>query len=490
MEKRADLELAFDVGHSSIGWAVLQNTPQLELKGCGAVIFRADDCLASTRRQYRRQRRHIRSTRQRIRRMKALLLHLGVLTQTQLDKPGCAWPWKLAAQVLVGGKLLTWTELWDVLRWYAHNRGYDGNRRWSGGEAEEEKEDQEKVQNAYTLLEKHGVKTMAETFCKELGVDPLGKKSSSIIRFKGLNAAFPRDNITAEVARILQAHFGKLKGMDEKFATAMFSNWKAVPCPAIKLPLRYQGGLLFGQLVPRFDNRIISKCPVTGQKVPSRNTPEFLNFRWGMLLANVRVARMADKELMPLTVEERKELDKRMRAVGSMTEKQFKDAVRDVSSAIRDNLATMFMEVNQKEALILDPVQKELTSGHAANLFPTLPEQIQKRRRGQLRRGKRLILGELGQGVAAFDAAVQQVLDKGAGKGRKKDKPLSRETVLAETLQVKKLSGRAAYARPILRKAFEEVMAGKHPKEEGSPAIGIKAKQHLIPAAGGERPRG
>jgi len=25
-----------------------------------------------------------------------------------------------------------WNELWDVLRWYAHNRGYDGNLRWSG----------------------------------------------------------------------------------------------------------------------------------------------------------------------------------------------------------------------------------------------------------------------------------------------------------------------------------------------------------------------
>ena len=72
----ANLQLAFDVGHSSIGWAVLQTNPQVEIKGCGAVIFRADDCLASARRGYRRQRRHIRSTRQRIRRMKALLSHL------------------------------------------------------------------------------------------------------------------------------------------------------------------------------------------------------------------------------------------------------------------------------------------------------------------------------------------------------------------------------------------------------------------------------
>ena len=59
-----DLELAFDVGHSSIGWAVLQssagvstaaNTPRVNILGCGVVTFGADDCLASKRRDYRRQ---------------------------------------------------------------------------------------------------------------------------------------------------------------------------------------------------------------------------------------------------------------------------------------------------------------------------------------------------------------------------------------------------------------------------------------------------
>src|SRR6202040_1128999 len=122
---KTDLHLSFDVGHSSIGWAVLQTDKRLEIKGCGSVVFRADDCLASARRIYRRQRRHIRSTRQRIARLKILLKHLGVLTDEQLNRPGCAWPWMLAARVLRGGKLLTLPEFWDVLRWYAHNRGYD-----------------------------------------------------------------------------------------------------------------------------------------------------------------------------------------------------------------------------------------------------------------------------------------------------------------------------------------------------------------------------
>src|SRR5438445_13792169 len=155
---KTSLEISFDVGHSSIGWAVLQDTPAdglpVSLLGCGVVTFRADDCLASARRGYRRQRRHIRSTRQRIARMKVLLAHLGVLKKEQLDQPGCAWPWQLAARVLASktsgslSPLLSWPELWDVLRWYAHNRGYDGNRRWSAAEAEAAAEDTEKEENA------------------------------------------------------------------------------------------------------------------------------------------------------------------------------------------------------------------------------------------------------------------------------------------------------------------------------------------------------
>ena len=211
-----NLEISFDVDHSSIGWAVLNTSGPVELKGCGAVVFRADDCLASSRRAYRRQRRHIRSTRQRIARMKIVLERLGVLTGQELNQVVTSSPWQLAARVVQGGRLLTWPEFWDVLRWYAHNRGYDGNRRWSAAETEAQKEDSEKEANARTLMGKHQVGSMAETFCKELGVDPFGKVKSSTKRFKGLNAAFPRDVVEGEVRRILRAHFGKLNSFDGK----------------------------------------------------------------------------------------------------------------------------------------------------------------------------------------------------------------------------------------------------------------------------------
>lgn len=480
----ADLQFAFDVGHSSLGWAVLktQNSPasSIDLLGCGAVTFRADDCLASARRGYRRQRRHIRSTRQRIARMKILLAHLAVLKKAQLDRPGCAWPWLLAARVLRGGPLLTWPELWDVLRWYAHNRGYDGNRRWSAAEAEAADEDTEKEENAKTLMGKHGVKSMAETFCAELKINPLGKTKSSTVRFKGLNAAFPRPIVEDEVRRVLKAHFGKLPKVDETLERVLIGRdnkdalaWQAIPCPGLKLPRRYQGALLFGQLVPRFDNRIISECPISGGKVPSRDCVEFMNFRWGMQLANIRVARFGEKELSALKIPERRQLDALMRQAGGMGAGEFKKHVRQVTGAIRDNLDTMLMHPDAKDALLLDPVQKLTQSDDLELLWSLLPERLQKRTRGQWRRGKsisfaqlRQQLGELSGNTTAFDAEITRQLDSANTKGKKKDKPISREDLLKKSFFVKKLGQRAAFARHLLKQAFEEVMAGKHPKEE------------------------
>jgi len=470
----ANLHLAFDVGHSSIGWAVFETGKRLEIKGCGSVVFRADDCLASSRRAYRRQRRHIRSTKQRIARMKIILKHLGVLKENELSQPGCAWPWQLAARVLLGGKSLTWPELWTVLRWYAHNRGYDGNRRWSAAEADAQKEDSEKEANARTLMGKYGVHSMAETFCKELGVEPLSKKKSSMKRFKGLNAAFPREVVEGEVRKILQVHSGKLKGVDANLEKVLFSDWRAIPCPDLKLPKRYEGGLLFGQLVPRFDNRIISICPISGQKVPSRNCSEFLNFRWAMQLANIKVGKNKDRELQPLKAEHRVTLDKQMRERGYLTPKELKDTARSITSCERDNLDTMLMHPDAKEALLLDPVQKLICSDDLQPFWKLLPERLQKRLRGQWRRNKVFTLAQIRKqleslgAVTAFDAELQKQLDTQNSKAKKKEKQVTREQLLQQHFPPRhlKLDGRAAFARHLLKQAYEDVLAGKpHPKE-------------------------
>ena len=479
----ANLQLSFDVGHSSIGWAVLEKTgaqaADINILGCGSVVFRADDCLASSRRAYRRQRRHIRSTRQRIAMIKILLQHLGVLTAAELDKPGCAWPWKLAAQVLQGGDLLTWPELWDVLRWYAHNRGYDGNRRWSATEGEAQSEDSEKEANARTLMGKYGTKSMAETFCAISKINPLGKKKSANLpgneRPKGQNAAYPREIVEREVRQILQKHAGKLKGADATLEKALFADWRAIPCAELKLPKRYEGGLLFGQLVPRFDNRIISICPISGQKVPTRNCPEFLNFRWAMQMANIRVGKKLDRELRPLTGEECVKLDRQMRLRGYLTAKELKEAVRSLTACERDNLETMLMHPDAKDALLVDPVQKLIVSDELHPFWKLLPERLQKRLRGQWRRGKYISLAQIREqlealgDVNAFDAELQKQLDALVIKVKKKGQPVTREDLLQKHFPSRplKLDGRAAFARHLLAQAYADVLAGKpHPKQE------------------------
>src|ERR1700722_19887927 len=90
----ANLHFAFDVGYNSIGWSVIEvtdtasaaNSSRVNISGCGVVTFGADDCSASKRRDYRRQRRHARATRQRIAHLEKLLTHLKVLSAEQLKQ--------------------------------------------------------------------------------------------------------------------------------------------------------------------------------------------------------------------------------------------------------------------------------------------------------------------------------------------------------------------------------------------------------------------
>ena len=163
----------------------------LAIPGTGVVLFPADDCLANSRREFRRQRRHIRATRQRIARMKSMILALGVMTEAELSKNLTAAPWKLAAEVLSRGKLLSWPELWCVLRWYAHNRGYDGNILASAKNRQEgDADDIKKNAASHDMMAKFGTSTMAETMCRFLCVDPQGDKISSREYFKGNKVSF------------------------------------------------------------------------------------------------------------------------------------------------------------------------------------------------------------------------------------------------------------------------------------------------------------
>lgn len=531
-----DLHLAFDVGHSSIGWAVLRRTappPALpELLGTGVVIFGADDCLAVKRRQNRQARRHARATRQRIARIETLLAHLGVMTAEELKQRhaqagGDSFAWQRAAQILSAARdgkrvpATTWPELWDILRWYAHNRGYFAPQ-WAnrGDEAaateDDDVPDKEKVKNAHAEMQKLGTQTMAETitaytewYDREVARWQQRERPNKPTHFKGLKAAFERELVWPEVRALLTALKGTLPKLDDGLIRTLLGNdvdplkdrdaWRIIPCPAIRLPKRYHGGLLFGQCIPRFDNRIIGVCPIQfarldaqyraegldadaakrraekEAKLPSKASPEFLRFRWAMQLANVFGAAPGDHATVPLPAEARRQLTELAAREGAFTKADFKKAVRAAAGwpekPARDNLEAMLLHPDAEEALVFDPAQATLRKHVLHEAFATLPPRLSKRLRGKLARGKSITAQAVrdwltGDDRVRFDAAVQRVLDATNTRKGRKQTLLTREQLLAEPLKAKFPKGRAPYSRPILREAFEEVMKGWDPRAE------------------------
>jgi len=516
--QQADIQIAFDVGHSSIGWAVLRATERElpDLKASGVVIFEADGCLASQRRGFRRQRRHIRSTRLRLSRIKTLIGHIKAIPVEVLERKhasggGHAAPWFLAARVLRGGELCSWEQVWDVLRWYAHNRGYDGNRTWSRRDVEAS-EDTEKLQNANRLLlefkQRHGRDgTMAEVFCDVSGLDPLGQKMSCNLpgdkRPKALNAAFPREIVAAEVDMFLQKHIGHLHRLDDAFLRCLMEDWTAIPCPEIKLPSRFgqtlvdgtrsKGGLLFGQLIPRFDNRIISRCPIayervfqrvladTGSeekaihaankesKVPTKDCREFLRFRWAMQVANIRVARNGGDGLRPLNADERKALDQSIPQEGYFTPSGLKAAVCKITGGVPDNLEQLLLHPDASEALLIDPARKALSRpawGHAAF---GLPENLRHVLLNKLRRGAPLEL----EWILRKHPAAAPFFDEAAAAIAAKKKKKTREEILEEWKTEKAflhpISGRAPFSREVMREVDQFVFSTDRHPSEGAP---------------------
>lgn len=491
------LLFSFDIGHASIGWAALETTLDHapELKGCGSVLFPTDDCLASTRRQLRRQRRHIRSTRTRIARMKKLLAHLGVLTMAQLDEPGGPWPWKLAARVHAGGALLTWAELWDVLRWYAHNRGYDGNRKWSRDD-EEDSEDTEKEKAARALMEKLGKPTMCQTICAKLQIDPLSSdKKSSPIAYKTSNAAFPRDVVVDEVMELLGKHLGKLPQLTPALITAFCAEdntpkdgqsvrdvLKALGFDA-HLPGRFVGGLLFGQAVPRFDNRIIGECPVSGEKRPLKDCREYLEFRWAEILANITVRETKDGDKRPLNAEERSRLTELARAEGGFTAGDFKKAVLKVSGASFSNAELMMTHPDAEEALVLDPAKRfTVTNGMMKAVWEVLPPVLQKRILGRWNKHRRVSWAWVLQQPEAptdLEAKLQTAWKETKRKTRKGDEEPKWEDRVKLSLAPVYPSGRAPYGREVMKRVAEQVIEAKmHPRENGGVLDAEIIKKH------------
>lgn len=401
------ITFSFDIGYASIGWAVLSaeenqmDKPTVE--GTGVVIFEADSCLASERRRLRRMRRTIRSRRKRIERIGRILEHHGVITEEQRLQPGHPAPFFLAARALQGKQPLSGVEVWQLMRWYAHNRGYDGNELWSKDE-KEKKEDAEKVTAAREAMKKHHTSTMAETIVAILGLDttkPQAKLNVNSPSYRAMNMAFPREDVANEVEKLL-----KISGLPRNVVDLIISpaqgQREALAECQVKFPLRYDGSVLFGQLKPRFDNRIIARCPITWAKVyqkeldngktekearkaadkyakvPSANSKEFLEYRFARVLANLRV------EGQPLSAEVRQVLMSKARNVGGYTTQGFIKEVEALVESKQHNLRNYFQITKDADkALVIIPPDKQKVAGRAPYTRPVLRTVVEEVLRGE-----------------------------------------------------------------------------------------------------------
>lgn len=463
------IDVSLDLGYASIGWAVAEeNGREPIVKGCGTVVFEPDKCLASDRRGYRRQRRHIRATRTRILRMKEYLLAQGVLTPAVagLQHPHPE-PWRLAAQALRGERTLTAPELWAVLLWYAHNRGYDGNRLWSAGRGEEDKEDTKKVQAAKDAMAQYGTTTMAETV---LDIVTDGNPTGPALKdYKALNLAFDRLNTMQEAEAILRAHVGKLPGLTEAVVHALMADPKREPDALRawpKIPKAYLGGLLAGQIKPRFDNRLAPRCPIDGVKTPLKSSDAFLAFRWAELLSHVRVGFMG-QDLRRLSPEELKALDEGVRKTGYYTPTTFKDVVRSLVACDHDNL----------DALLSGP---DVDTGMLVR-YPGLVKLEQQfgienfRQDDEAQKALRHLSNRLAKGKEVLRTDVLPLLVK--------VKPTRGRNAPSEKLSVNLPSGRAPYSERVMRQAVAEIFAGKDPRAEGGILYRDATKEDPLPEA-------
>lgn len=515
------LTFSLDIGYASIGWSVIEadsaGSQRMDpvIQGCGTVIFPKDDCQAFKRRSYRRLRRNIRSRRVRIERMGKLLVQAQIITQAMKDTPGHPAPFYLASEALQRHRTLSALELWHVLRWYAHNRGYDHNESWSNNSpSEENKEDTEKLRNGHELMKKHGARSMAETICRELKLEE-GKQDApmrvSTPAYKNLNTAFPRSNVQKEVREILELSAPQLSGLTPEIIALIVQQEAFTPeqreCLlqfGIKLARRYRGGLLFGQLMPRFDNRIIGRCPITWaqiyeselsrgssekqarekaerfSKVPSADCQEFYEYRVARILCNLRV----DGEPIPAAL--RRQLMEQARREGKLTKSSLEKTISSQMRIKESNIDNYFtLHPDSEDALYVDPAVEVLQrSGIRDALSPSV-ERIALTR---LRRGKpctpRYLL-ELMRSHGESADLLEARMEKKRLQQEKSRK--NRETAkdwAASPLLPKYASGRAPYARPVLRKVVEEVLAGEDParpaRDENHPDGEVKTRHGCL----------
>lgn len=458
-----------------------------EILGTGVVLFPSDDCLASERRSFRGLRRNIRARRQRIERMGKILTQHGCITEEETHGKGHDAPFFLAARALQGKQKLSALEAWHILRWYAHNRGYDGNSLWAnreeGKSAEEAKEDTARVKAAKDLAKQYKTNSMAETICAFLKLDTNKGEANFTVttpKYKAIGAAFDRALVIKEVNCILREHAELPAEVVELILGDNNALTQKLAACGVKLTKRFAGSVLFGQLVPRFDNRIIARCPITWAKeyeraltegkseeaakhhatkmakVPNANTDDFYAYRFARILANLKF------KGKPLGAEYRQQIMQDALQCGGYTKTSFKKSLESILGTVPDNFSNYFeLHPDSDKALTIAPATRKWNDANQGGVLEELPDNLQEQLRQKLSRGQgftytqvRDMVEKAGGNATAFSDAVD-FLDK----NRKAKTP----SLWSKVWKADCATGRAPYARPVLRQVVEEVLRGEDP---------------------------
>ena len=476
-DNHKNLHISFDIGHSSIGWAIFEKKAKYPNPlGAGTVIFKSDDCLASKRAGFRRSRRNIASRRNRIARIKILFEAIGVIDELQQKTVDDNFPWLLAARVLQKNELLSWGQLWSVIVWYCHNRGYDGNELWA-----KDSKNAKGCKENKKLMEKLKTDTMAETICKTLKVNPNCHKNPLLREeYKKILGAFPRNTVKNELKEILDRHIGKLDKLSDEVVACLIDDYCQIKVPKIRLPKRYTGGLVFGQMLPRFNNRIITDCPLTGEKTPLRDCRAFYNYRWGCILANIRVPRKNEDIFKPLTADERRKLNEKMEANGYLTKTELRDHLAEICEHSveeifqHSNVEEMFLLKEMEKGLVLDPVKAFLSKNKTIKkIWEIIPPKYQKIFTSDLFKKK-----SAGIKRPCYKNWIERLKDEDSNKAKEKDEDSNklREKLIKlgikndETINIPdRAKGRAPYCREKMIEAWKAVFdeTVPDPKEKG-----------------------
>lgn len=403
-----NLTFSFDIGYASIGWAVIsaekEHPEQPLVEGTGVVLFEPNSALASKRREFRRMRRTIRARRKRIDRIGAILQQSGIITEEERKQPGHPAPFLLASRALQGKIRLSGKQIWDLMRWYAHNRGYNGNSPWARSE-EKRKDDTEKLVEAHKRMEECRTSSMAETVTQLLGLsaeDEASKFTCQSPAYKQMGMAFPREVVENEVKCLLYHHADIPAEVADLIVKEAAPQKEKLAEYGVRFPLRYIGSVLFGQLKPRFDNRIIARCPITWAaeyrksldagldeakakqhadkmaKVPKADCSDFYHYRFARILANLRV------NGNPISAETRQTLMEQALRTGHYTANQFIKVFETIVQTKEHNLRNYFQITPDAEnALDIVPKKDKRASGRAPYARPVLRQVVEEVLRGE-----------------------------------------------------------------------------------------------------------